>query len=228
MHQIEIEIKSLTETILKMASVSAQTVELAIEGIIERDDDKLRCAIKQDSEIDSLEMEIDQRAFNLFAKAPLAGDLRLIMIATKASSDLERIGDEATTIARRGLELSKEPKLKEYVDIPRMTQIGMKMLRDAFASFVNGDSDAARAIVKTDKDVDMINKQMHRELAGYMVEAPRNITRCLHLMTISKALERIADHAKNIAEEVVFLHEGQDIRHGGNTLRSTEEHPPSR
>ncbi len=214
MQRLENELSDLKEIILKMASLSTTVVDLAIKGLIDRDDDKLKLAIQRDEEIDELEMDIDQKAFALLAKAPLAGDLRLIMIAVKASSDLERIGDEATTISRRGLELSKEPQLKDYIDIPRMTQITMEMLRDAFAAFVTGNSNEAREIVKRDKQVDLINKQLHRELAGYMVENPKNITRCLHLMTISKAIERIADHVKNIAEEVVFLHEGKDIRHG--------------
>ncbi len=221
MQQVETEIKSLKETILKMASLCTKVVELSIKGLVERDDEKLMEAIERDNAIDDLEVEIDEKAFTLLAKAPLAGDLRLIMIAIKASSDLERIGDESTTIARRGLELSKEPQLKEYVDIPRMTKIAINMLRDAFTAFVTGDSEAAREIVLRDKEVDRLNKQQHRELAGFMVENPRNISRSLHLMTISKCIERIADHAKNIAEEVVFIHEGEDIRHSGSAPTSS-------
>jgi len=133
----------------------------------------------------------------------------------KISHDLERVGDEATTIARRALELSKEPQLKPYVDIPRMAGIGLQMLKDALDAFVNRAPDRARAIIPRDKEVDAINKQLHRELASYMIEKPTTITRALNLMVISKSLERIADHATNIAEEVVYIYEARDIRHSG-------------
>lgn len=217
MLQVESEIKELKEAILNMASLCSQVVELAVKGLIERDDEKLQLAIEKDEEIDELEVDIDGKAFFLLSKAPLAGDLRLIMIAIKASSDLERIGDESTTIARRGLELSKAPQLRDYTDISRMTQISMEMLRDAFAAFVSGDSEGAREIVLRDKEVDRLNKQQQRELTDYMKQNPDSINRCLHLMTISKSVERIGDHAKNIAEEVVFIHEGEDIRHQGQS-----------
>ena len=200
-----------------MASLSTEILDLAIKGVIERDDDKLHEAIALDSRIDDAEMEIDQMAFSLFSRGPLASDLRLIMIAVKASSDLERIGDEATTISRRGLKLSLEPQLKDYVDIPKMTLITMSMLKDALTAFVTGDSDAAREIVLRDKQVDKFNKDLQKELEEFMSKDPGKISRCLHLMTISKAIERVADHVKNIAEGVVFLHEGEDIRHRAKT-----------
>ncbi|HAM72732.1 MAG TPA: phosphate transport system regulatory protein PhoU, partial [Verrucomicrobiales bacterium] len=126
---------------------------------------------------------------------------------------LERVGDEATTIARRAVELNQEPPLKPYVDIPHMARLALEMLREALDAFVSRDPRRARAVIPRDKEVDGLNKQLHRELASYMVEKPATISRCLNLMVISKALERIADHATNIAEEVVFLYEGQDIRH---------------
>ena len=131
----------------------------------------------------------------------------------KFSHDLERVGDEATTIARRAIELGQEPQLKPYVDLPTMATIALEMLGDSLNAFVNRDSRRARAIVPRDKDVDLLNKQLQRELSSYMVEKPNTISRCLNLMTVSKSLERIADHAANIAEEVVFLCEGEDIRH---------------
>jgi phosphate transport system protein len=162
-------------------------------------------------------MELDDSAIQLLSKAPLASDLRLITVVMKISRDLERIGDEATTISRRAIELSQEPQLKPYIDIPRMAGIGLEMLRDALDAFITRDTEKARAIVLRDKEVDQINKQLHRELSSYMVERPSTITRCLNLMVISKSLERIADHAANIAEDVVYLHEARDIRHAGQT-----------
>jgi phosphate transport system protein len=131
----------------------------------------------------------------------------------KICHDLERVGDEATTISRRALELNSEPELKVEVDLPQMSEMGLQMLKDALTAFVQRDSVAARAVIPRDKKIDSLNKQLHRELASYMVERPSTISRCLNLMTISKSLERIGDHATNIAEEVVYLFEGEDIRH---------------
>jgi phosphate transport system protein len=158
---------------------------------------------------------VDEVAVNLLSKAPLATDLRLITIAMKASHDLERVCDEATTISRRAIELNSEPQLKPYVDIPMMSQIALQMLDHAINAFVNRDPQQARAVIKRDKEVDSLNKQLHRELASYMIEKPSTITRALNLMVISKSIERIADHATNIGEEVVYLYEGRDIRHTG-------------
>ena len=177
---------------------------------------------QDDNLIDHLEMEVDELAIQLLAKAPLATDLRLITIALKISRDLERVGDEATTIARRAVDLNNEPQLKAYVDIPRMATMAGEMLNTALDAFVQRDSTKARNVIPRDKDVDALNKQLHRELASFMIEQPATITRCLNLMVISKCIERIADHATNIAEEVVFLYEARDIRHGGIATDSLE------
>lgn len=209
----EQELSALKDKLLTMSSIAERSVKRAIEALVERDDDKARTVIAADSDLDRLEMEIDDMAITLLAKAPLATDLRLITMAMKFSRDLERVGDETTTICRRSLELSQEPQLKPYVDIPKMAGIALEMLGDAMNAFVHRDSAKARAIVPRDKEVDQLNKQLQRELSSYMIERPSTISRCLHLMTISKSLERIADHAANIAEEVVFLFEGKDIRH---------------
>ena len=153
-------------------------------------------------------------AINLLAlKAPLASDLRLITVAMKISHDLERVGDEATTISRRALELNQEPVLRTQVDIPRMAGMALAMLKDALDGFVNGDMVKARAVIPRDKEVDALNKELHRELVNYVLQEPGMVTRCLNLMVVSKSIERIADHATNVAEEVVYLYEGRDIRH---------------
>ena len=138
-----------------------------------------------------------------------------VTVAMKISQNLERVGDEATTIARRALELNAEPQLKPYVDIPKMADTALEMLKEALDSFVTRDPARARAVIPRDKEVDSLNKQLHRELASFMIEQPPTITRCLNLMVVSKSLERIADHATNIAEEVVYVYEGRDIRHMG-------------
>ena len=198
-----------------MATHAEAAVNRSIKALVERNDELARNAKEDDRILDQFEIEIDDEAIRLLAKAPLAGDLRLITIAMKISRDLERVGDEATTIARRALELNQEPQLKPYVDIPHMAKLALEMLKESIDAFVNRDPARARIVIPRDKEVDGLNKQLHRELASYMIEKPATITRCLNLMVISKSLERIADHATNIAEEVVFLYEGRDIRHTG-------------
>ena len=205
----------MKEKLLTMASKATNAVNKAIKAVVDRDDDLARAVREEDSALDQLEMEIDDIAIGLLAKAPLATDLRLITVAMKISHDLERVGDEATTIARRSLELSQEPQLKPYIDIPRMAKMALEMLNDALDAFVNRNPEKARAVVPRDKEVDALNRQLYRELSSFMVERPTTISRCLNLMVISKSLERIADHATNVAEEVVYLYEAKDIRHTG-------------
>lgn len=217
MTHFEAELQSLKERLLAMASRAESAVNQSIKALVERDDDLARRVKEDDDEIDQLEKVIDEHAVLLLSKAPLATQLRLIISVTKIARDLERIGDEATTISRRSLELSQEPQLKPYIDIPRMAQMAMAMLNDALQAFATGDSAKALSVIPRDKEVDGLNKQLYRELASYMIEKPTTITRCLNLMTISKALERIADHAKNIAEDVVYLYEAKDIRHANAT-----------
>src|SRR5688572_26820770 len=214
----EQEMAALKQKLLTMASHAEAALTNGIRALTERNDDFARKVISEDSVIDQLEIEIDEMAIGLLAlQGPLASDLRLVTIAMKISHDLERVGDEATTIARRTIELSQEPQLKPYVDIPRMTNLAMEMLNDALDAFVNRNPGKARDVVPRDKDVDAIHKQLQRELVSFMIEKPATITRCLNLMVISKSIERIADHATNIAEEVVYLYEGRDIRHTGKS-----------
>jgi len=209
------ELDDLKNKLLTMGSHAESLMQKAMKALLERDDELARDVKEDDEILDQLEIEIDDLGVQLLAKAPLAFDLRLITVAMKISGDLERVGDEATTIARRSIELSQEPPLKEYVDIPRMAELGRHMLKEALDSFLHRAPERARAIIPRDKEVDAMNKQLHRELASFMIEKPSTVTRCLNLMTISKSLERIADHATNIAEDVVFLYEGRDIRHQG-------------
>src|SRR5256885_8833120 len=222
MTHFEQDLAALKEKLLTMASLAEAAVNKALRALVERNDDLARTVKEEDSAIDRLEIELDDMAISLLSKAPLASDLRLITVAMKISHDLERVGDEATTIARRSLELSQEPQLKPYIDIPRMAKMALEMLGDALDAFVHRNPEKARAVIPRDKEVDLTNKQLHRELSSYMVERPTTITRCLNLMVISKSLERIADHATNIAEEAVYLYEGRDIRHAGEKGVSVE------
>ena len=208
----------LKNKLLTMASHAEAAVTNAVKAVVDRDDQLAQKVDEDDAILDQFEMEIDEMAIQLLSKAPLASDLRLIAVAMKVSQNLERVGDEATKIARRAQDLSQEPQLKPYVDIPNMAKTALNMLKTALDSFVNREPESARKVIPRDKEVDLLNKQLHRELASYMVENPSTITRCLNLMVISKSLERIADHATNVAEEVVYLCEARDIRHGGETL----------
>ncbi len=217
MQHFESELNQLKERLYTMVSEAEQAVNHAVKALVDRDDDLARAVQERDAILDQLEIELDDSVIQLLAKAPLANDLRLITVVMKISQELERIGDEATTISRRARELSQEPQLKPYIDIPRMAAIALEMLKDAMEAFVTRNTEAARAVVLRDKQVDLINKQLHRELSSYMVERPSTITRCLNLMVISKSLERIADHACNLAEDVVYLYEALDIRHAGQS-----------
>jgi len=216
MRHFDEELAKFKETLLTMGSYAESSVGQAVQAVTDRDD-KLAEQVQQNDDItDRLEIEIDDMAIHLLAKAPLASDLRLITVAMKISQNLERIGDEATTIARRALELNNEPQLKSYIDIPRMVTITLGMLKESLDAFVNKDPEKARAIIPRDKEVDALNRQVYHDLCLFMLEDPANITRCLNLMTVSKCLERVGDHATNIAEEVVYLCEARDIRHEAN------------
>jgi phosphate transport system protein len=225
MVHFEHELNELKQDLLVMASHADTALSEAMKSLVERDGNLARKVQQDDQLIDRLEIEIDEKAVNLLSKAPLASQLRLITVAMKASVDLERVGDEATTIARRAIQLNEEPQLQPYVDISRMAGMALAMLRDAIQAFVHGDMEKARAVIPRDKEVDQLNKQVHRELTGLMMEDPSVIRRALNLMVISKSLERVADHAKNIAEEAVFLFEGLDIRHPGPALDGGSQPP---
>jgi phosphate transport system protein len=217
------EMTRLKEDLLAMASHAEDAVARAMRALIERDDALSRKVQEDDNILDQFEIEIDDLAIHLLAKAPLATDLRFTTIAMKTSANLERIGDEAVTIARRAVELNTEPQLKAYVDLPRMAEMAMAMLHEAITALVNRDADKARQVVASDSAVDDLNRQVHRELASFMVEKPATITRSLKLMVISKSLERIADHATNIAEQVVYLLEAVDIRHSEKKAHESKD-----
>jgi phosphate transport system protein len=209
------ELDGLKEKLLRMASHAESAVRGAVQALVTRDRELALRVRSEDAAIDQFEIEVDDLAIKLLAKAPFATDLRLITVAMKISQNLERAGDEATQIAKRALDLSQEPPLKLVVEIPQMANLALQMLKAALDSFVNHDPAAARALIPQDKQVDAMNKEIHRQLAAQMVQSPDTIARCLNLMVVAKSLERIADHAKNVAEEVVYFCEARDIRHLG-------------
>jgi phosphate transport system protein len=202
------------ETLLMMSSLADRNLNLALRALVERDSKLCDVVEAEDSQLDALEIAVDELVVTHMAlRAPVATDCRFMLVATKISSNLERIGDESVSIARRARDLNGEPLLKPYVDIPRMADIALIMLRDAITAFVDRLPDLAQGIVPRDKKVDELHRQLNRELTSYMIEDPGTITRALRLMAVARSLERIADHAKNIAEEVYYLYAAIDIRH---------------
>ena len=212
---IEKELDELKQRLLTMASHTESAVNRAMEALVTRNYD-LALQVKADDEVlDRFEIEIDDLAIALLSKAPLASDLRLVVAAMKISQNLERVGDEATKIAKRARDLAQEPPLKLQLELPQMAALALGQLKASLDAFVNRDSASARALIPQDKEVNALHKQVNRQITEFMMTDRESIPCCLHLMIVSRSLERIADHAKNVAEEVVYLCEAQDIRHAG-------------
>ena len=212
-HHFDQELTALKDRLLTMASHAETAVNRSVDALVNRNLE-LALQVREDDEVlDQFEIEIDELAINLLSKAPLASDLRLVTMAMKLSQNLERVGDEAAKIAKRARDLSKEPPLELNLEIPRMSALALGLLKSSLDAFVNRDSVAARALIPRDKEINAMHKQIQSQLIAHMKESPDNIARCLNLLVAVKSLERIADHAKNIAEEVVFLYEAEDIRH---------------
>lgn len=209
----EKELSELKQRLLNMGSRAELAVAQAIEALVHRDSDLARQVREGDTAIDQLEVQIDDQAVRLLSHAPLASDLRLVLVIMRASQNLERIADEACKIANRARDLAEEPPLKVAVDTSRMARQVLDMIKRVLDAFVRGDVDAARAVIPMDKEVNELHKQYADALVTCMTQDPSSIQRGLHYLTVIKRLERIADHAKNIAEEVVYLREAQDIRH---------------
>jgi phosphate transport system protein len=208
------QISNIRETLLMMASLANRNLSLALRALVERDE-KLAASVEaEDSQLDELEVSIDELVIKHMAThAPVATDCRFMLVASKISSNLERIADQAVSIARRSLELNREPLLKPLIDIPRMAEIAEGMLRDSITALIERQPELAQEIIKRDKEVDQINKQLARELTSFMLEDPSTITRAMNLTIVARCLERVADHCKNIAEEVYYLYQAVDIRH---------------
>src|SRR5947207_8836430 len=219
MAHFDYQLGELKNLLLTMVSHTELAVKQAINALETRDYELAVQVRSDDSLIDEFEIEVDEMAIRLLAKAPLARDLRFIAVTMKISQNLERVGDEASKIAKRAKHLSEEPPLKLRVDIPALADLVLRMLKSALDAFVDKDPAAARALIPQDKQVDASNKEIHRQLANEMVQRPETVNRCLNLMVVAKSLERIADHAKNMAEEVVFLCDAEDIRHSHRERR---------
>lgn len=214
------ELEAFRAHLLQMGERSIEQTRLAMLALNESDISLADKVIAADDEIDNLEVQIDDEAIRYMTlRGPVASELRLIIVGMKASHDLERVGDEATSIARRSRKLAIEPRLELYADMPRMSAIALGMLRDALDCFVQEDEQKALSVIRRDAEVDNLNRLLYRRLTSFMIEKPDTISRAIELMFISKSIERIADHAVNIAEEMVFLSKGQDIRHSDNAAK---------
>ena len=213
-HHFEEELQALKNRLLTMGALVEERVHQAVRALIDRRQEEAERVIVSDKEVNDLQIDVDDRCLKLLAtQTPLAGDLRLITAAMKINADLERIGDQAVNVAENVLKLLPQPPLKPLIDIPRMAELAQQMTRDALDSFVRKDADLARDVLKRDDEVDNLKDQVFRELLTYMMADPGTIQRALALILISRNIERIADHATNIAEDVIFLVEAKDVRH---------------
>src|SRR2546422_8636267 len=211
----EHQLRELKDRLLIMSSQAESMVSDSIRSFVDRRPTLAAEVIERDDEMDRLEIEIDDLCYEVLAlEQPVARDLRFIATALKIVKDLERIGDIAVNIGERALELIQEPELKRLVDLPIMADAAQKILKESLDAFVNSDADMAEKVIFNDKLVDDLYEQIFRELLTYMLEDPRSISRAIKLIFIAKAPERVGDHSANIAEMVVFLVKGQDIRHG--------------
>jgi phosphate transport system protein len=215
------ELQQLKEKILKMGSLVEDAIKNSIHALVDRDNTTAKNVIDNDRIINTLDVEIDEESIRLIAlMQPKAGDLRFITTAMKITTDLERMGDLAVNIAERALELSEEPILKPYIDIPKMRAIAQGMTRDALDAFVGKDKNLAVDVIMRDDEVDDLKHQVLQELAFFMVQDPSTVSRAMKISFVAQYLERIADHATNIAEMVIYLVEGKIIRH---TIPPTEK-----
>ena len=208
------ELNSLKAELLKMAGLAEQAISNAIEALVKRNTALAQKTIAEDEKLNEMEILIDDQFIKLLAlHQPMAGDLRFITSAMRINTELERIGDQAVNIAERVISLNQEPQLKPYIDIPRMAHVTQSMVKDVLDAFVNGDAKLARSVCERDDKVDALNDQVFRELLTYMMADSKTITRAVHLIIVSRCLERIADHATNIAEGVIFMVKALVIKH---------------
>ncbi|MGD2080440.1 MAG: phosphate signaling complex protein PhoU [Nitrospirota bacterium] len=208
------EIEYLKELILRMASMVQGAIKDSVHSLVERDSDLARRVIAGDHQINALDVQIDEECIKLLARyQPMAGDLRVITTAMKVTTDLERIGDNAVNIAERALDLNREPLLKPYIDVPHMSQIAQGMIRDTIEAFVRYDKKLAMDVIVRDDEVDDLTEAVFEELVAIMRRDPETIDRAIQVTYVAKYLERIADHATNIAEMVIYMIEGKIVRH---------------
>jgi len=211
---LEMELEQIKIKIFQMADFAMEAVRSSVSSLKNSDIEQARKIIKNDANINSLEIEIDDECIKfLVTQQPAASDLRFILAMLKINTDLERIADLATNIARETIRINGVSLIKPLIDIPRMSDIAINMISTAFTSITEKNVEKAKGVILMDEDIDELNMQIYRELFTYMGESSKNISQSLSLITVAKALERIGDHAKNIAERAVYYIQGEDIRH---------------
>ena len=208
------ELEALKQTLLAMGGLVEDQIRRVMRALMDRDDTLAQEVINLDGQVNAYDVEVDETCVGLLAlHQPTAGDLRFITTAMKIVTDLERIGDQAVNIAQRVLELNREPQLKPYIDLPRMAEKAQAMVKESLDAFVARDTALARKVCAEDADVDALKEQLFRELLTFMMEDPKTIPRAIRLILISRFMERVADHATNIAEMVIYLVEAKMVRH---------------
>jgi phosphate transport system protein len=215
--EFEAELQSVKNALLAMGGRAEKSLGDAIRALVERDSELAERTIAADTEMDRSEIEIDELTLRILAlRQPVGSDLRFLATALKIVTDLERMGDVTVNICERVIELNTEPQLKPYIDLPRMAGRVSAIVRASLDAYVAGDVEKANDVLASEQAIDDLNVQIFRELVSFMVEDPRTITRAMRLIFIAKYLERISDHATNIAEQVIFMVKGSDVRHGAS------------
>lgn len=218
--QFDAELRALNEKLLHMARLAEESVALAVRSLKERNGTPAQDVLKREGSVNLLDVEIDEQCLRLLAlRQPVAGDLRFITSAMQIATELERVGDLAVNIAEVSLDLLQHPVLKPLIDIPRMAALAQGMVKDSLNAFVNRDEKLARAVLERDDEVDSLNDQVFRELLTYMMGDPATIDRAVDLILIGRHLERIADHATNISEAVIYLVLGKTVKHHIEEIR---------
>jgi phosphate transport system protein len=213
--EFDAELQELKKKILTMGSLVQTMLADSLTALMTRDTPLAASVQDRDNEVDRMEIAVDELAVRIIAlRQPAASDLRLIIAGLKIIKDLERVGDIAVNVSERVVELNAEPQLKPYIDLPRMVDAVQGMIRDALDAFVNNDASLAQRVLERDEFVDNLNAQIFHELLTFMLSDTKTINRATRLIFISKYLERAADHATNVAEEVIFATQGRDVRHG--------------
>ncbi len=214
MRHFEQELEKLKSKLLEMSALVESAVYRSVQGVVEKNEELAQQVLKNEGRINELEMEIDELAISILAlQAPLAADLRLVTAAIKINNDLERMGDLSVSIAQSAMALMKEPVIRPLIDIPHIAGLAQSMVRKALDAFVNRDADLARSVLASDDAVDNMRTASYHELISFMEANPSQIGQALYLLSVVRNLERIADHSTNIAEDVLFLVKGIDVRH---------------
>ena len=208
------ELEALKQTLLAMGGLVEDQIRRVMTALLERDSAMAQEVIERDHRVNAYDVEVDEKCVELLARyQPAASDLRFLTTAMKIVTDLERIGDQAVNIAQRALELNREAQLKPYIDLPRMAAKSQQMVKDALDAFVARDAGLARDVCARDSEVDALKEQVFRELLTFMMEDPRTVSRAIRVILISRFMERVADHATNIAEMVIYMVDSKMVRH---------------